>query len=275
MKKANCLKSIVLASIPMISAAYAQGEPNPTATGSISPVTLALTLTTEGPALQKKGTDGKPVKGEVAFEQTYTVNGTNTYEQGSKAVAVKYGNKEFLTDLQGLGIIPAGDLKGWTIQKVQATLPNGNLLKLGPVKFYAVKGTEVKPLVDAISLDLAARVDTGSVKVVTVTKEGSPTKVTSSHSGNLKQARSLQLNVGEDESYYLSGIYTGTQKLGATKLKAQVILSGAGKMALSGFADEETIVEGSLTLGAGVASENVLATYPNVLVDDEDVNAPN
>lgn len=270
MKKANCLKAIVLASMPMISAAYAQGEPNPTATGSISPVTLALTLTTEGPALQKKGTDGKPVKGEVTAEQTYTVNGTTTYEQGSKAVAVKYGNKELLLDLQELEILPEGDLKGWTIQKVQATLPNGNLLKLGPVKFYAVKGTDVRPLVDAISLDLAARVDTGSVKVVT---KGD--KVTSSHSGNLKQARSLTLNVGEDESYYLTGIYTGTQKLGATKLKAQVILSGAGKMALSGFADEETIVEGSLTLGAGVASENVVATYPNVLVDDEDVNAPN
>lgn len=291
MKKTSILKAIALASLPMANSAMGQNEePAPTLyTGSVSTFNLALTLSTSYNATIVKDENGKPLKPtELGASTEWTVTkgegdkatSTTTFESVSKIQAAKYTTKELLFDLVRQGVIPgtaaeptAADIKGWSIVKVQATVPAETEigLKAGPVKFYAVKkDTAPVELRKIITLEGGTRVAAASVKTVSKSVGEAEPVVTKTEVGSQKQAIGFYLDLGVDE-YALGGIYADTSKLGATKSKLPTVLFGAGKItSLAGTLGEEAVVEGSASFGAGAAAEDVVDTYgANVLIADE------
>lgn len=293
MKKINILKAIALASLPMVNPVMGQNEePEPIKyTGSVSAFNLALTVSTSYAATIKKDATGRPVKPtELAEFTEWTVTTgredkqtvTSTFESVSKILAAKYTTKELLLDLVREGVIPgtpaapsANDIKGWSIVKVQATVAEDSDegLDVGPVKFYAVKkDTTPVELRTIIALNLTSDASADSVKIVGKKVGDAAEVVTKTYAGIQKQAGSVYLDLGGYE-YDLSGVYSGTSKLGASKTKLPTILFGAAKItSLAGSRGDEAVVEGSASFGPGAAAEDIVATYgANVLLDDEDI----
>lgn len=276
MKKPQFLKAFCLAILPIASQGFS-ADPVP---ASASTFSLALTVSTTAPAAVDKDGTGKPIKGAALVssnEYAVVKNGvtTSTTEQMTKIVTAKYTVKEFLTDLTGEEEPLITDIKGWSIQKIQATTNvEGDLDVTAPSYFLVKKGATPISLGNRISSDSVVKKSGLNLKVVTAstTDTAEPpvttvTPVSTSYSEALKFAGGLTLTV-DGKTFSLNGIYTGSQKLGFTKAKDEVILSGAGKFtSLAGFTNEQAILEGSAALTAGIATD--VATYPGFAVVEE------
>jgi hypothetical protein len=281
MKKTNAIRAILLALLPIASQGFAQEVP-----GSSSKVAFSFTVSTTADALFAKDENGKVISPKVSTDETSfsaEKNGvtTTTTEVGTKIVAAKYTIKEFLTDLTLVEENPLiDDIKGWSVVKVQGT--GGELpgLALTPASYFLVKkGEDPISLGGIISTDSTVKLSgikfKSVVKTTTVAGEGEEEDVTTveseayTYSEALKFAGGFALNLDGD-AINLSGIYTGSQKLGATKgTKLPVILSGASKLSsLSGTASTGEIVEGSASYGAGAAVD--LADYPGFEPEEEE-----
>ena len=288
MKKPQYLWAIALAVLPIATQGFSQEVTS--IPGSVSTVNLALTLSKTVAGTVAKDANGKPIKkgtegAGAASSNEWTITDkkgdeTTTYEEVTKILTTKYSTKEFLADLVELEIIP--DAKGWTIQKMQETISDEGGLDIGTVKFFLAKKGETPISIDSI-IALSGSAKISGINLKTVTKvtpgtpateetEGTPDVVVNlppSYSEALKFAGSLVLNVGE-YTISTSGIYTGSQKLGKTKAKEDVILSGAGKISsLSGISNSSEIVEGSASFANGAAAD-VSAYFP-VEEEEEEV----
>ncbi|MCW0219949.1 MAG: hypothetical protein OJI67_16610, partial [Prosthecobacter sp.] len=292
MKKPQYLWAIALAALPIATQGFSQEVTS--IPGSVSTVNLALTLSKTVAGTVAKDANGKPIKkgtegAGAASSNEWTITDkkgdeTTTYEEVTKILTTKYSTKEFLADLVELEIIP--DAKGWTIQKMQETISDEGGLDIGTVKFFLAKKGETPISIDSIiALSGSAKISGINLKTVTKVTPGTPeipevpavpaTEDTPeipavpavpaveevlisesiSYSEALKFAGSLVLNVGE-YTISTSGIYTGSQKLGKTKAKEDVILSGAGKISsLSGISNSSEIVEGSASFANGAAAD--------------------
>jgi len=289
MKKPQYLWAIALAALPIATQGFSQEVTS--IPGSVSTVNLALTLSKTVAGTVAKDANGKPIKkgtegAGAASSNEWTITDkkgdeTTTYEEVTKILTTKYSTKEFLADLVELEII--SDAKGWTIQKMQETISDEGGLDIGTVKFFLAKKGETPKSIDSI-IALSSSAKISGINLKTVTKvtpgtpateetEGTPDVVVNlppSYSEALKFAGSLVLNVGE-YTISTSGIYTGSQKLGKTKAKEDVILSGAGKISsLSGISNSSEIVEGSASFANGAAAD-VSAYFP---VEEEEEVLP-
>jgi hypothetical protein len=276
MKTSALVKALLLASLPFASQSFAS-EPV-IYHGSVSTVTLALTISTTVDGLIAKDDTGKAISPKTTDDdQSYTVGTTHTRELGTKIQVAKYSTKEFLQDLLNSGALgEETSIAGWTVQKVQTTTGSGLGLAPGPVKFYLYKkvgnaAAQVIALNGKIALDLAAKVQADSIKAVT---KGEAAPVIT-YMGTLKQVGQLNIDInGEvNKHFVLHGSYTGTQKLmflGSVE-KTPIILSGAAKLNdLTGQLSPETVVEGGFTIAPGKAVAD-LSAYANVNVDDDEL----
>ncbi|GAA5147540.1 hypothetical protein GCM10023213_42340 [Prosthecobacter algae] len=280
MNKPQFLKAFCLAILPIASQGFS-ADPVP---ASASTFSLALTVSSTANATVAKNASGVPIKGAALVDSTTytsTKNGATitTTEQVTKIVASKYTVKEFLTDLTGEENPLITDIKGWSIQKIQATTNiEGDLNITAPSYFLVKKGAAPISLGNRISSNSTVKKSGLNQKVVTssTTTTGEEpvttvTPVSTSYSEALKFAGGLTLVV-KGKTFGLAGIYTGSQKLAFTKAKDEVILSGAGKFtSLAGSTNEQAILEGSAALTAGIATD--VSTYPGFVVV-EDVPNP-
>jgi hypothetical protein len=284
MKNSRLLQALLLAVLPIASQGLGS-VPLPIP-GATSNVTLALTISSETEGLTAKDSAGKALSpASKSFENDYTIGTTHTYEEGVKIGVAKYTTKEFLTDLKELGLLGEDtSISGWTVQKVQAT--SGTTLEdiqPGPVKFYLVKaGAAPVQLAGKIVINLFADIQARALKSTTK-GENAPVLT---YSATFKEVGSIELNVGSKE-FHLNGMYTGTEKLsflGAAK--TPILASGAAKFTnLTGqllppmiiFGEGEgppsKIVEGTVTLAPSKLVAD-LTSYPNVTIDDEDLEEP-
>jgi hypothetical protein len=298
MKKPQYLWAIALATLPIATQGFSQEVTS--IPGSVSTVNLALTLSKSVLATVPKDAEtGKPIKGgEPVISTQVTLTDKKgdeitTYEEVSKILTTKYSTKEFLADMVELQIIP--EAKGWTIQKMQETITTEGGLNIGEAKFFlAKKGATPISLTGIIGLDNTLKLSGINLKTVTKVTPGIPetpavpatedteeipavpgtpdvvVNLPPSYSEALKFAGSLVLTVGEEDTISATGIYTGSQKLGKTKAKEQVILSGAGKISsLSGTSSSNEIVEGSISFANGAAAD--VSAYP---VEEEEEVLP-
>lgn len=285
MKKPQYLWAIALAALPIATQGFSQEVTS--IPGSVSTVNLALTLSKSVFATAPKdAVTGKPIKGGepvISTEVTLTDkkgDEITTYEEVSKILTTKYSTKEFLADMVDLQIIP--EAKGWTIQKMQETITTEGGLNIGEAKFFlAKKGAAPISLTGIIGLGDTLKLSGINLKTVTKVTPGIPAteetegtadvvvNLPPSYSEALKFAGSLVLTVGEEDTISATGIYTGSQKLGKTKAKEVVILSGAGKISsLSGTSSSNEIVEGSISFANGAAAD--VSAYP-VEEEEEEV----
>ncbi len=100
--------------------------------GSVSNVTLALSVTTEEPDTFMRDVDGRFVLDSDGKKIPFIDNRWQTYDAAqktlvyngelkSKLLKKRYSNKQFLTDLISKGII-AGPVQGWSLQYVTIAL---------------------------------------------------------------------------------------------------------------------------------------------------------
>lgn len=275
MKNPRSIKSLVLAALPIVSLAYGA---DPAPAGSLSSVTFAFTLSQSVDGTVAKDASGKAIKaGEegagTAYHNEWTITDakklirTNTVEDATKIITTKYSVKEFLTDLLDEQEPLITDIKGWTIQKLQITTGSGVNLDIGPAEYFLVKkGVAPIALGNRIRSYSERKLSGLTQKVVTTSKgtkvgEGAEEVVTYDETGkvitysqNLKFVGGFEVGVTGNKSIEAYGIYTGGQKLGATKTKQAVILSTAAKLtSLAGESNEGEIAEGTAAYGAGVA----------------------
>lgn len=286
MKKSNLLKALCFAVLPVAS----QGFSADAIPASASTFSLTLTLTTTTPsAVKKDPATGKPIKGEAPVASTtYAILNAKTgatvttTEAASKIVTTKYTVKEFLTDLTDEETPLITDIKGWSIQKIQSTSidAESGLPVIGAPTFFLVKkGAAPIALGNKISSDsiLAKKAAVSKIVTSSTTTTGADpvttvTPVSRAYSEAQKFAGDLTLAVN-GKTFELAGIYTGSEKLGLNKAKAEVILSGAGKFtSLSGFLSEVAILEGSAALTPGVATD--VSAYPGFVVTPPPVVDP-
>jgi len=107
-------------------------------------VTFAFTEYYEEPNLKPKDDDGKPQNGNLVYENEYStvkydraenlVEESDNFEYGSKQVAMKISNKEFLDELIDEEYIP-GPIAGWAVTFVTP----GEWPDSSEGGFYAVK----------------------------------------------------------------------------------------------------------------------------------------
>lgn len=163
MKTTQYMLALALAVAP--SAAFADS--------SAAKATFTLTETKTDPALQKKDSAGKPIKGgEFVYENEYSVETTSksvsTYEYGSKMKVSKISNKEILEALVRAAVIPA--ITGWSIVFVESDDDESDVESDEDGASFAVTdGTEYKLLDDYISIELGGESETSNRKSVTTT----------------------------------------------------------------------------------------------------------
>lgn len=305
MKSTSLTRPWLAALLTAAAPAFSQ-TPVPEIPGTVSAVTIGFTLssTVEG-TVKKSETTGKPLTGNAAgpdFDNEWTIekNG-KVVERGeevvTKVATSKYSVKEFLLDLQEIGVIT--DIKGWSVSRVQATLDEpeitaaGEVVRVenGPDRFYLTHKTLAPIAIDNyIGMESSggfAAMNLNSKRIIKYNAAETPTSDVTTHTVSYKGLGYLFLDLSYektvDEQAFniekemnLSGPITGGEKLGFYGPdKRQVLVQSAGKLGpLYGFAyyeNEETeedgvaMVEGTVSFGPG-AIKNV-GIYPNVTVD--------
>ncbi|MES2506902.1 MAG: hypothetical protein V4599_09375 [Verrucomicrobiota bacterium] len=273
--------------------------------GSVANVTFALTLTSSIPGAVAKDDEGKPIKGAApVYSNEWEVNNTTkktedkTYEYVTKMKAVKFGNKELLTELVEREILPkygtkAPFIAGWTIVVANATTTDeeGDSDQHSST-FYAVHKGE-GDIVDLSNyMDYGYGPDyaeNGTYREVTKTTgvggvEASTKTITAAFNWKETLYFAIDFN-GFDSGPIVTALEGGFHIMGVSAIgnklttvgtpKVPVIVDTAGKISsISGsgpYSDEESersVVEGSITFAPGKAEANVTG-YPNIETSSE------
>lgn len=270
MKTAYLLKAILLCSLPIASQGYGQEPIIPI--GTISKVTIGLTISSTGPGTAAKDPEtGKPLKkgtegaGLVSSNEWTITKNDEIQQEGSeyvtKIIVKKYSNKEFLLDLVDYGVIP--DITGWSVVKAQESItpedPNsGATPQPGFEQIFLVnKNSDLDPInvSEHLSYGYSTTAYEGNSSTVLNFKDGEPvfpfkksfaSKFKGQGGATIEFARQEVVEgdpetLEDDETFnysdnfYLNGAYTGGQKLsflGAAK--TPVLVPAAGKLVLFG-----------------------------------------
>lgn len=276
--------------------------------GSVANVTFALTLTSSIPGTVAKDDAGKPIKGEgagPAYSNEWEVSNTaknteeKTYEYVTKMKAVKFGNKELLTELVEREILPkygtkAPFIAGWTIVVANATTTDeeGDSDQHSST-FYAVHKGE-GDIVDLSNyMDYGYGPDyaeNGTYREVTKTTgvggvEASTKTITAAFNWKETLYFGIDFN-GFDSGPIVTALEGGFNMVGVSAIgnklttvgtpKVPVIVDTAGRISgISGsgpYSDDEererSVVEGSITFAPGKAEADV-TDYPNIETSSE------
>lgn len=285
--------------------------------GSVANVTFNFTLSfsKEGTVMKSEET-GKAITGKDEFgdplggpafwnswalpkrnKDAEVVSLERHEEYISKIGTRKYGNKEFLMDLDDAGLLPDDEtgsgIAGWTVVQVTGTFLNDEEEPHpGADFFYAVhakRNLSVLLTGEVISRDYRARngaAENWNYKRVTkqdFVKTTSSTTMTDN--GNLKSVHryvmdfSDLLDAGDDtgSAYQFQGIHTNAMKLtkvrtgDSEKPEAVVYQCGPGKLdKVSGtgpfYGENESdreVLEGSLSIAAGKVHANISERFPD------------
>lgn len=275
--------------------------------GSVANVTFALTLTSSIPGAVAKDDEGKPIKGAApVYSNEWEVNNTTkktedkTYEYVTKMKAVKFGNKELLTELVEREILPkygtkAPFIAGWTIVVANATTTDeeGDSDQHSST-FYAVHKGE-GDIVDLSNyMDYGYGPDyaeNGTYREVTKStgvgtiEEASTKTITAAFNWKETLFFGIDFN-GFDSGPTVTALEGGFSMMGVSAIgnklttvgtpKVPVIVDTAGKISgISGsgpYSDDEererSVVEGSITFAPGKAEADVTG-YPNIETSSE------
>lgn len=278
--------------------------------GSINPVTIHLMISYSAPGTVQKDENGKVLKGfdefgdpqggpdyqnswfieKVKNEEVTSEESHNEY--ASKIVTMKYGNKEFLTDLVNVGIITpsAGKspIANWSIVQVTPTFDDGITVHADDSRYYAIhKQTgEIKDLSyvlmvtdDAMDMpgEFGLAEKTAFKEVIKNDYVKETMSRTTTYLNNWKTGVRVLMDFEGDLDPFsadtiFQGIWTAGEKLtilGKGDDAVPVItqtggkvdkVSGRGLFFSSGLPDEPldySVVEGSVVIGGGKAVVDV------------------
>lgn len=289
------LSLLGLVGLSCAHSAFAQAEPEPRR-GCIADMLFQLTLSYTDAGTVDKDQFGKPIKGPNGttpdYQNTYDVikRGVKTEtvdEDVSKITTHRYSTKEFLMDLEYLGVIE--DIAGWSLKKLQVTDRESlRYVRAVPPKFYLVnKDPGIEPIVlgDLIDVDTyASATAENDVFRTLFDTEGDPVGEARSYAATIKREVFLDIDFEDwlDEEEYqeieLGGIYSGKEnlqfvgpnKLPVVMLNAEKITSVSGSYYYEDAIDNYfyyDILEGSITFSAGKFVPDV-SVYPDSLPND-------
>lgn len=289
------LSLLGLVGLSCAHSAFAQAEPE-TRRGCIADMLFQLTLSYTDAGTVDKDQFGKPIKGPNGttpdYQNTYDVfkRGVKTEtvdDYVSKITTHRYSIREFLMDLEYLGVIE--DIAGWSLKKLQVTDQESLrfVTALRP-KFYLVnKDPGVEPIVlgDLIEVDTyASATAENDVFRTLFDTEGDPVGEARSYAATIKREVFLDIDFEDwlDEDEYqeieLGGIYSGKEnlqfvgpnKLPVVMLNAEKITSVSGSYYYEDAIDDYfyyDVLEGSITFSAGKFVPDV-GVYPDSLPND-------
>lgn len=275
--------------------AFAQEDLKPRR-GCIADMLFQLTLSYTDAGTVDKDQFGKPIKGPDGttpdYENTYDVvkRGVKTEtvdEYVSKITNHRYSTKEFLMDLEYLGVIE--DIAGWSLKKLQVTGQESlEFVSTRGPQFYLV---HKDPGIEPIMLDNLIEVETyasataeNDVFRILFDSEGEPVGEARSYAATIKREVYLDIDFEDwlDEDEYqeieLGGIYSGKENLQFVGLDKQpvIMLNGEKITSVNGSYYYEDVIndyyyydvlEGSITFSAGKLVPDV-SVYPQPLPND-------